>query len=89
MVTRMGSRQARDNFSDLVGRVHYGSEIVILERSGKPMLAMIPIDLYEQLMAEREIRFQVLDRIRSRLPDVTPDELAKDVAEAVTAVRDQ
>lgn len=88
MAVRMGAREARSNFSQLLGRVHYGNEEVIVERSGKPMVAVIPIQVYEQLLAEREARFQVLDRIRNRLPDVSPEEVERDVDEAIAAVRD-
>lgn len=88
MPVHMGAREARSNFSQLLGRVHYGNEEVIVERSGKPMVAVIPIQVYEQLLAEREARFQVVDRIRNRLPDVSPEEVERDVAEAIAAVRD-
>ncbi len=84
---RMGAREARNRFADLLGRVHYGGETVIVERSGKPMVAVIPVALYERLIAEREARFQVLDRIRARLPEVPPEEVERDVAEAIAAVR--
>lgn len=87
MVVRMGAREARNNFAHLLGRVHYGGQVVIVERSGKPMVAVIPLEMYERLIAEREARFQVLDRIRSRLPDVPQEEVERDVAEAIAAVR--
>ena len=87
MVERMGAREARNKFADLVGSVHYGGQVVIVERSGKPMVAVIPVEMYQQLVAEREARFQVLDRVRSRLPDVPEEEVERDVAEAIAAVR--
>ena len=83
----IGSREARNNFADLVGRVHYSGETVIVERSGKPMLAMIPIDVYEQMIAEREALFQVVDRLKERVPDLPEEEVIEDVSEAVAAVR--
>ena len=83
----MGAREARAQFADLLGRVYYRGDTVIVERSGKPMVAVIPIELYEQLVAEREARFAVLDRIRENLPDIAEDEVLADVAEAVDAVR--
>jgi len=83
----IGSREARNNFADLVGRVHYSRETVIVERSGKPMLAMIPIDVYEQMIAEREALFQVVDRLKERVPDLPEEEVIEDVSEAVAAVR--
>jgi prevent-host-death family protein len=87
MVTHIGSREARNKFTDVLGRVHYGGQITIIERSGKPMVAVIPIDMYNRLVAEREARFQAMDHIRSRLPDVPVEIVEKDVAEAIAAIR--
>ena len=87
MMVRMGAKEARDKFSDLLGSVHYGQQVVIVERSGRPMVAVIPVEMYERLMAEREARFEVLNRIRDRLPELSPEEVEQDVAEAIAAVR--
>jgi prevent-host-death family protein len=87
MVVHIGAREARNNFADLMGKVHYGGQTVIVERSGKPVIAMISAETYRQLIAERETRFQVIDRIRGRLPDVAPSEVELDVAEAIAAVK--
>jgi prevent-host-death family protein len=87
MIEHIGAREARSKFADLLGNVHYGGQVVIVERSGKPMVAVIPVEMYQQVIAERKVRFQVLDRIRNRLPDVPIDEIAEDVAEAINAVR--
>jgi len=87
MPVRIGAREARNNFAHLLGSVHYGNQVTIIERSGKPMVAVIPVAMYEQLIAEREARFQVLDRIRERLPDAPPEQVEQDVAEAIAAVR--
>lgn len=83
----MGAREARAQFADLLGRVHYRGETIIVERSGKPMVAVIPIDLYEQFIAEREARFEVIDRIRNRQPDWPEAEVERDIAEAIASVR--
>ncbi len=88
MVMRVGSREARDNFADAVGRGHYGGEITIVERFGKPMVAVIPIDMYNRLIADREARFRILEHIRRRLPDASLEEVQRDVAVSITAVRD-
>ena len=88
MTKRVGAREARSRFSELIGSVRFGSEEVIVERSGKPMAAMIPIDMYDRLIAERRVRFEVLERVRSRLPDISPEEIDRDVTEAVSRVRE-
>ncbi len=90
MPIQVGAREARNNFSDLMGRIHYSDETVIVTRSGKPMVAMIPVEMYDRLIAEREARFAALDRIRQQVPDgISEEEVARDVAEAVAAVRRQ
>lgn len=87
MTIVVGAREARQRFADLIGRVGYGKEVAIVERSGKPMMALIPIELYEQLVAEREARFQVLDRIRLRLPDLPEEEIERDVNQAMAELK--
>ena len=87
MVEHVSAREARTKFADLLGNVHYGGQVIIVERSGKPMVAVIPVEMYELVVAEREARFQVLDRIRSRVRDIPAEEVAQDVAEAIDAVR--
>jgi len=87
MSKRISAREARNKFADLMGSVHYGGEEVIVERSGRPVAAVIPVDMYERLVVERRARFEVLDEIRSRLPDVSSEEVEKDVALALKKVR--
>jgi len=87
MVERIGAREARSRFSDILGNVHYGRQVVIVERSGKPLVAIIPVEMYERLIAEQEARFQVIDRIRSHLPEVSQEEVQQDVAEAIASIR--
>ena len=87
MVEYVGAKEARNKFADLLGSVHYGGQVVIVERAGKPMVAVIPVEMYKQIVAEREARFQVLDHIRSRVPEVSAEEVAQDVADAIEAVR--
>lgn len=87
MIIRMGAREARQKLSELVGRVHYGGDTVILESSGRPMAAVVPLEMYDRMMAEREERFKVIDEIRARMPQVSEEEADADIAEALAAVR--
>lgn len=89
MAVRMGAREARQRFSELLGRVHYGGETVILESSGKPMAAVIPLAEYEMMMREREARFAIVDEIRASVPDYPEDEVDADIEEAVRHARER
>ena len=88
MTIVLGAREARQRFADLLGRVGYGGEVAIVERSGKPMVAVIPVELYEQLVVEREARFQVLDRVRGKLPELPTEEVAEDVSQVIDSLRE-
>lgn len=43
-MTRMNVTEARDNFSDLINRVAYGSERVCLARSGKDVACVVSVE---------------------------------------------
>lgn len=87
MVKRMSAKDARNSFSEILGMVYYGKDTVIVERQGKPMVAVIDIERYEKWMAEREARFKVFDEIRAKNLDKDPAEVEKDIAEALAEVR--
>lgn len=88
MAIHIGAKEARDKLSELLGSVRFGKEEVIMERSGKPMAALIPIETYERYIEERRTRFEVLDAIRSRIPEISSDEIEKDITDAITMVRE-
>ncbi len=87
MAKRMSAKDARSKFSDLLGTVNYGGEEVIVERSGRPVAAVIPVPVYERLVAERQTRFEVIEGIRSRVPKTSLEAIETDVREAVAKVR--
>lgn len=47
----IGAEQFRRQLTDLLNRVSYGNEHVIIERHGTPLAALIPFQLYEALIA--------------------------------------
>jgi prevent-host-death family protein len=87
MAKKMSAKDARSKFSDLLGTVNYGGEEVIVERSGRPVAAVIPVPVYERLVAERQTRFEVIERVRSRAPKASLEEIEADVRQAVAKVR--
>jgi prevent-host-death family protein len=47
----MAASEAREKFADTLNRVAYGRERVVLERHGKPAVALVPIEDLELLQA--------------------------------------
>ena len=53
------------------------------------MVAIIPVDQLETHMKMRSEKFKILENIRLNIPDVPPEEVEKDVADTITAIREQ
>jgi prevent-host-death family protein len=87
MLKRLSAKQARDRFAEILGQVHFGKDTVIIEKQGKPVVAVIDVDRYEQLTKAWDEPFKILDRIWAKNPDKDLDEVQKDVAAAVAQVR--
>ena len=85
----MSAREARKNFSDLLGLVYYSKEAVIVEKRGRPFAVVISPEEYERLLKEGEERLAVFDEIRERNADVTPEEAEADAARGIAAVRQE
>jgi prevent-host-death family protein len=56
---------ARNDFSAILNRAAFGKERVIVERRGKPICAMVPIEDLE-LIQRAEDRIDALDAIAAR-----------------------
>ncbi len=87
MTISIAAGDARQKFAELLGRVGFGGDVVIVERSGKPLAALIPIEFYEQMVAEREARFEIIEKIRAAQKARPAEEVEQDVLDAVKRVR--
>ncbi len=59
MAKRVSASKARDEFAEIINRVAYGGETVLVHRRRKPVAAIIPIDdakLLERIEDELDIR---------------------------------
>jgi prevent-host-death family protein len=86
----MNIRQARDQFSQVVNRVHRKETRIIVEKSGIPVAAIVSADDLEQMRrmeAEREERFKALEATRQAFKNVPPEELEQEVERALAEVR--
>jgi prevent-host-death family protein len=91
MVTRrISAKEARSNFSDLLGSVRYSGDPVIVEKKGKPFAVLIsPEDFERYQQIARERLFETIQEVRKANDGVDPDQVLADVTEAVEAVRQE
>ncbi len=79
--------EARTQLGQIMKQVQGGRVRVLVEKSGVPMVGIISAEEFRRVIVEREARFEVVDRIRRRLPSVTDTEVQRDVREALKRVR--
>ena len=87
MIKKMSAKDARDRFAEVLGQVHYGKDTIIVEKQGKPVVAVIDVERYERLMEAWDKPFEVIDRIQAKHGNKDVARVQKDVAEAVAEVR--
>lgn len=66
-MTRLSTTQAREALSDVINRVVYQGERIVLERHGKDVVAMVPVEDLK-LLEELEDRMD-LEEARKRLKE--------------------
>lgn len=76
--------RARGKFGEMLEEVYYRGDHYIIERAGKPMAAVVPVEQYEQWRREREAFFDLVNGTRSRNADASPEQIERDVAKART-----
>lgn len=84
----MSAKQARDNFTDLLGAVYYGQETVIVEKKGRPFAVVVNPDEYKkyQKIAKEEF-FETAEKVQKRNRGFSEEEVLKDVTKVVEEVR--
>ena len=88
MLTKMTARQARDNFSDLLGTVYYGKTSVAIEKKGRVFGYVVNPEEYQALqMFAKDRFFKIVEDIQKRNNAKNPDEVLRDVTKAVEEVR--
>ncbi len=86
-VKKVPALKARTHLGEIMKEVQGGKVRVLVEKSGVPMVGIISAEEFQRLIAEREARFEVVDRIRSRLPPVPDAEIERDVRATLKDVR--
>jgi prevent-host-death family protein len=78
--------EAQTQFSRLLDGVAQNGDRVIIERHGRAIAAVVPMDEYQQMERARQELFELMDRA-ARNANLTPEEADALVAEEVRAAR--
>lgn len=87
--------ELRSNLADIINRVTYANDMVVVKKYNRDAAIIISLDEYEKLMdptkrlSKKEWSDSVkrLDGFRAKIPNVDPEEMEKAINEAVHEVR--
>lgn len=86
MEKTVGAFEARRSFGEILQEVAARGDKYVVERHGKPVAAVVPIEVYEQWKRARSEFFRQV-RALSEVADMSPEGAEALAAEGVRAVR--
>jgi prevent-host-death family protein len=87
MALQVSIGQVKRDLSELINKVAYGGERIVVTSRGKPKAVLVSVSDYEQLTAQRTARFAVIREMQDAAPDLPFEQVKKEVAVAVKKVR--
>lgn len=89
MTKKIPALTARTHLGEIMKKTYLSKDRFIVEKSGIPMVAIISVDEFKNLMEARQKRFKVYNRIKKRTKNIPQKEINKDIVEAIKAVREK
>lgn len=87
MYKKISALKARQNLGQVMNEAALKGDDYIIERAGKPLVAVIPIEKYQSLQQEIEEFFEALSQMRANLKEKDEKEMDVLVEEAVRSYR--
>ena len=68
----IGVTKARDEFRRIVDGVQYQGDKYVIQRHGKPAVAVVPIKVYENWKQQRNRLIELIGEVQAANPDADP-----------------
>ncbi len=85
----IGVTKAREEIRKIVDEVQYQGDKYVINRHGKPAVAVVPVHVYENWKEQRKRLFDLISEVQAANPEADPDEVMQDVLAAQQAIRTQ
>ena len=87
MVKKVSALKARQNLGRIMDEVSLGGDDYIIERGGRPLVAIVKIEKYQQIKDNRKTALQSLGRIWEKMKEEEPAIIEKTIKEASKEAR--
>ena len=87
MRKEVSTTELHQKLGELLDGVHRNGDRLIIKRADTPLAAIVPIEIYEDILQQREQAFSVLDRIWEKVPGLSEEEAQDDIEQAIAEAR--
>jgi prevent-host-death family protein len=87
MQKKISAMKARQNLGQIMNEVSIRGDDYIIERAGKPLVAIIDMEKYQRLEEERQEALHAVRSIWSKMEGADPREVEEIIEEAMRATR--
>lgn len=82
MLKRVSAIKVRQNLGQVMNEVALKSDEYIVERAGKPLVAIIPIEKYLGMQRERDEFFRMYETLQAEAAGGNEENIEEDIREA-------
>lgn len=87
MIRKSTAVAARQNLGDLLNHVQYRNDSVLITKDGKPVAALVDVELFERIRRMREDFMALTDRIGQSYEGLGQEVAESEIEEAVVHAR--
>ncbi len=87
MEKHVSTRELKASLGEIVDSVRLRGDRYVIERRGKPVAVLVPVDVHESLRRSRHRLADLMDEVSGRNRDTDPADLEAAIEEAVTQAR--
>ncbi len=87
MIREATAVKVRQNLGEMLNEVQYRQDAIVIKKDGKPVAALVDMDLFEKIRRMREEFDRLTAKFRRAYEGVDPSLAEAEIAEAVRAVR--
>jgi len=87
MIRKTSAMKVRNNLGELLNEVTYRHDSIVIQKSGKPVAAIVDIALFEKIRLMQSEFDALCEKLAAKTGGVSPDVLQDGLQEAVAAVR--
>lgn len=87
MIREINAMDVRKNFGELLNEVKYRHDSVLIKKAGKPVAALIDVDLFEKIKLLKKQFESLTTEIGKSYKEVPPEVAEKEITEAFLRTR--